>query len=109
MIGQVQRAGRGARIEVIAADATAIDGLPKREAKLLIRYARQGCLSFVVRTAQGLLPFVLQPMRIRQGIIAPPTMQMIYCRKNTKKNTNTSANKTFLLARGKISVILDAN
>ena len=105
----LSRAGRGARIEAIAADATAIDGLPEREAKLLIRHARQGCLSLVVRTAQGAIPFVLQPMRIRRGFIAPPAMQMIYCRDIADYAGCAGAIGRFLLARGKFSVILDAN
>ncbi len=103
------RAGTGARIEIISADITAIDGLPGAEADLLIRHARNGCLSLVVHTAQGAMPFVLQPMRIRRGIIAPPAMQLIYCRDVADYVACAGAIGRLLLARGKIAVILDAN
>ena len=76
----LSRAGRHARVAVISADMTEIDGLPAAEAELLIRHARYGCLSLVVRAARGAVPFVLQPMRIRRGFLAPPAMQMVYCR-----------------------------
>jgi len=108
-VPMLSRAGRGARIEAIAADATALEGLPDREVKLLIRHARQGCLSLVIRTARGVLPFVLQPTRIRRGFIALPAMQMIYCRDIADYVGCAGAIGRFLLARGKLSVILDAN
>jgi hypothetical protein len=105
----LSRRGRSARIETIPANANAIDGLPEGEVKLLIRHARQGCLSFVVRTAQGTLPFVLQPMRIRRGFIAPPAMQMIYCRDIADYVDYAGSIGRFLLVRGEFAVILDAN
>jgi hypothetical protein len=105
----LSRAGRGACIQTVTADTTAVDGLPDREAKLLISHARQGCLSLVIRTTRGPLPFVLQPIRIRRGFIAPPAMQMIYCRDVSDYVACAGTIGRFLLARGKVSVILDAN
>jgi hypothetical protein len=105
----LSRAGSGARVEIIAADAGTIDGLPTGEARLLIRHARNGCLSLVVHTAEGVLPFVLQPVRIRRGFIAPPAMQLIYCRDIADYVACAGTIGRALLARGKISVILDAN
>jgi hypothetical protein len=105
----LSRAGGGARVEIIPADATTIDGLPDAEANLLLRHARTGCLSAMVHTAQAAMPFVLQPIRIRHGIIAPPAMQLIYCRNVADYVACAGAIGRMLLARGKISVILDAN
>ena len=105
----LSRAGGGARVEIIPADATTIDGLPDAEANLLLRHARTTCLSAVVHTAQAAMPFVLQPMRIRHGVIAPPAMQLIYCRDVADYVACAGAIGRMLLARGKISVILDAN
>jgi hypothetical protein len=104
----LSRAG-SARVEAISVDRKEIDGLPAAEAKLLIRHARQGCLSLVVRTAQGIFPFVLQPVRIRRGFIAPPAVKLIYCRDTADYVAYAGVIGRFLLARGKISVILDAN
>lgn len=105
----LSRAGGGARVEIIPADATTIDGLPDAEANLLLRHARTGCLSAMVHTAQAAMPFVLQPIRIRHGIIAPPAMQLIYCRNVADYVACAGAIGRMLLAHGKISVILDAN
>ena len=59
----------------------AIEGLAATDVELLTRHARYGCLSLICRTAGGdALPFILLPMRIRRGWIAPPAMQLIYCR-----------------------------
>jgi hypothetical protein len=98
-----------ARVEAISADRTEIDGLPADEAKLLIRHARQGCFSLVVHTAQGIMPFVLQAVRIRRGFIAPPAVKMIYCRDIADYVACAGVIGRFLFARGKISVIFDAN
>ena len=68
-------------IETVAPDTRAIEGLSDAEVELLTRHARYGCLSLVCRTAGGeAFPFILLPMRIRRGWIAPPAMQLIYCR-----------------------------
>jgi len=105
----LSRAGRGTRVEIVPADAATIDALPEAEAKMLIRHAQNGCLSLVICAAKGAAPFVLQPVRIRRGLIAPPAMQLIYCRDIAEYVACAGAIGRLLLARGKISVILDAN
>jgi hypothetical protein len=105
----LSRADNRVRIEAIAANATEIDGLPSREAELLMRHARHGCLSLVLHTPRGPVPFVLQQVRIRRGFIAPPAMQLIYCRDIADYVACAGLIGRLLLARGKISVILDAN
>ena len=55
------------------------------------------------------MPFVLLPMRIRRGVIAPPAMQLIYCRDTTEFVQCAGAIGRRLLRHGKISVLLDSN
>ena len=98
------------KVETVAADARTIEGLPDREAELLTRHARYGCLSLICRTAGGdALPFILLPVRIRRGWIAPPAMQLIYCRDIADYVQCAGAIGRFLIRRGKISVLLDSN
>ncbi|CCE07471.1 conserved hypothetical protein [Bradyrhizobium sp. STM 3843] len=105
----LSRAERGTYIEVVTADATAIDGLTREEAKLLIRHARYGCLSITVRSLHGTTPFVLQPFRIRRGLIPLPVMQLIYCRNTADYVAYAGTIGRFLLGRGKMAVLFDAN
>jgi hypothetical protein len=100
----------GMTIETVSADAKSVDGLTLREVELLTRHAHYGCLSLVCRTATGeTLPFILSPVRIRRGWIAPPAMQMIYCRDIEDYVRCAGIIGRLLLPRGKISVLLDSN
>jgi hypothetical protein len=96
-------------VEIVSADATMVDGLAGDDVALLARHAGYGCLSLVCRTPNGVFPFVLLPMRIRRGWIAPPAMQLIYCRDIGEYVACAGAIGRLLLRRGKISVLLDAN
>jgi hypothetical protein len=96
------------RVEVVQQDAKVVNGLSEAEVALLARHAAYGCLSLISRTADGrAIPFVLQPMRIRQ--IALPAMQLIYCRDLADYVASAGAIGRFLLRRGRISVAVDAN
>jgi hypothetical protein len=48
-------------------------------------------------------------MRIRRGWIAPPAMQLIYCRDVTEYVQCAGAVGRALIRHGKIAVILDSN
>jgi hypothetical protein len=97
-------------VETVSSDAQTIEGLPKAEVELLTRHARYGCLSLVCRTATGeALPFILLPMRIRRGWIAPPAMQLIYCRDIAGYVQCAGAIGRVLLRHGKAAVLLDSN
>ena len=96
-------------IEVIAPHAKQIEGLGEAETELLTRHARYNCLSLVVRTPKGVFPFILQPLRIRRGWLAPPAMQLIYCRSVAEFVTCAGRIGRLLLRLGKISVIVDSN
>lgn len=102
--------GIGMRLEIVPQDARAIDGVSTTEVELLARHAAYDCLSLVCRAADNrVFPFILQPMRIRRGWIAPPAMQLIYCRDVADYAVCAGTIGRFLLGRGKISVALDAN
>jgi hypothetical protein len=100
----------GTSIEAISPDAVSVEGLFDDEFQLLARHARYGCLSLVCRTAAGdVFPFIMLPMRIRRGLIAPPAMQLIYCRDIADYVQCAGAIGRALIRHGKISVVLDAN
>ena len=106
----LSRKAPGMTVETISPDATAIEGLADAEVELLTRHARYGCLSLVCRTPSGApIPFILLPMRIRRGWIAPPAMQLIYCRDIAEFTECAGSIGRVLLRHGKISVLLDAN
>jgi hypothetical protein len=97
-------------IETVSPGTRAIEGLPQTDVDLLTRHARYGCLSLVCRTAADrALPFILLPMRIRRGWIAPPAMQLIYCRDIAEYVQCAGAIGRLLIRHGKLSVILDSN
>ncbi len=109
-IPALSRAAAGMTVETIAPDAGAVEGLSEAVVELLTRHARYGCLSLVCRAPTGgLFPFILLPMRIRRGWIAPPAMQLIYCRNVAEFVECAGAIGRALIRHGKISIILDAN
>jgi hypothetical protein len=100
----------GMTVETVAPDPRTIEGLSTSEVELLTRHARYGCLNLICRTATGdAQPFILSPVRIRRGWIAPPAMRMIYCRDIADYVQCAGAIGRFLIRRGKISVMLDSN
>jgi hypothetical protein len=99
----------GTTVKIISRETTTIEGLATAEVELLKRHSAHGALSLVCRTANRACPFVLIPMRIRRGWIAPPAMQLIYCRDISEYVACAGAIGRLLLRRGKISVIVDAN
>jgi hypothetical protein len=106
----LSRAAAGMTVETVAPDARSVHGLSETEVELLTRHARYGCLSLVCRTATGgAFPFVLLPMRIRRGWIAPPAMQLIYCRDIAEFVDCAGAIGRALIRHGKLSVLVDSN
>jgi hypothetical protein len=109
-IPALSRVEAATTVETISSDTRTVDGLPDTEVELLTNHARYGCLSLVCRTPNGgAFPFVLIPMRIRRGWIAPPAMQLVYCRDVAEYVQCAGAIGRTLIRYGKISVILDAN
>jgi hypothetical protein len=106
----LSRVPAGMTIETITPDTKSLAGLSSGDVDMLVRHARYGCLSVVCRTSDGeALPFVLLPMRIRRGWIAPPAMQLIYCRDVADYVRCAGAIGRLLLRHGKIAVLLDSN
>ncbi len=103
------RPPRWSKIEVISQHAKTIEGLTDDETQLLTRHARYNCLSLVCRTPKGTFPFILQPVRIRRGFIAPPAMKLIYCRSAAEYAACAGRIGRLLLRLGKISVAIDSN
>ena len=95
-------------IEMIPPHAGQIEGLEEIDTELLTRHARYGCLSLVVRTPQGVFPFILQQVRIRRGF-APPAMRLIYCRDVAEYVACAGSIGRLLLRLGRFAVIVDAN
>ena len=109
-IPALSRPRTGTTVEMISPEPRAIEGLPAAEAELLVRHARYGCLSLLCRTQGGdAVPFILLPMRIRQGRIATPAMQLIYCRDTADFVACAGAIGRLLIRRGKFAVVLDSN
>jgi hypothetical protein len=109
-IPALSRVAPGMTVEIISPDTSAIEGLPQSGVELLTRHAHYGCVSLVCRTASdGPFPFILSPLRIRRGWLAPPAMQLIYCRDTADYVRCAGAIGRALIRQGKISVILDAN
>ncbi len=109
-IPALSRASPAMTVETVSPETSAVEGLTKADVELLTRHARYGCLSLVCRTAAGeAMPFILLPMRIRRGLIAPPAMQLIYCRDIAEYVQCAGAIGRRLLRHGKVSVILDSN
>lgn len=105
----LSRAPRWSKIEVISQHAKQVEGLSEAETELLTRHARYNCLSLVCRTQQGTFPFILQPVRIRRGIIAPPAMQLIFCRSAAEYATCAGRIGRLLLRLGKVAVVVAGN
>ncbi len=106
----LSRLNPGTTVELISPDTREIAGLPDSETELLTRHAQYGCLSLVCHAASGeTFPFILQRLRIRRGWIAPPAMQLMYCRDIAEYVQCAGAIGRALIRRGKFSVILDSN
>jgi hypothetical protein len=100
----------GITADIISGDVQEIAGISDADTERLTRHARYGCLSIVCRTPGGeTLPFILSPLRIRRGLIAPPAMQLVYCRDVADYVRCAGSIGRLLLRQRKFSVILDAN
>lgn len=106
----LSRPAKGVRVEVVPQNARAVDGLSEVDVALLTRHVAYGCLSLVCRAADGRsFPFILRQMRIRSGQFAPPAMHLIHCHDIADYVACAGTIGRYLLTRGKIAVVLDAN
>jgi hypothetical protein len=94
--------GAGARVREVKS-ATA--DLHPAEAELLAAHARCGCVSLVVETREGPLPFVFIRWRLKSRL---KMMRLIYCRDTADFVRCAGPIGRFLLRRGVSAVALDA-
>jgi hypothetical protein len=106
----LSRGASSLTVEIVSRHVRELEGLSTSETALLARHAACGCLSILCRAADGrAFPCILQPMRIRRGQLAPPAMQLIYCHDIADYIACAGSIGRFLLWRGKIAIVLDAN
>lgn len=99
----------GATVEVVGPETTAVDGLCPEETALLAGHAAYGCTSIVCRTADGPLPFILLPFRIRSGRLPLPAMQLIHARSTEDFVRVAGTIGRWLLPRLRPVVLIDSN
>lgn len=99
----------GLRVEIVTGATGAIDGLPEAELDMLRSHAEYGCLAMVCHTADGPLPFVMVAKRMKHGRFPLPAMQLVYCRDTAEFVRCAGAIGRYLLWRGRLLVIIDAN
>jgi hypothetical protein len=92
----------GDRVREISADTA---GLRRAERDLLAEHARAGCVSLVVETRQGPLPFVFIRWRLKSRL---KMMRLIYCRDTADFVRCAGPIGRFLLRQGVVAVALDA-
>ncbi len=84
-------------------------GLSDDERQLLADHAAFGRLSLVCHTPGGDLPFVFTGFSIRAGRVRLPCARLLYCRDIADFTSCAGALGRFLLRRGIVAVLLDAN
>ncbi|WP_245411095.1 acyl-CoA acyltransferase [Methylovirgula ligni] len=84
-------------------------GLSDDERQLLADHAAFGCLSLVCHTPGGDLPFIFTGFSIRAGRIRLPCARLLYCRDMADFIACVGALGRFLLWRGIVAVLLDAD
>jgi len=105
----VSRNGHGMHVEAVTADTASIAGLPDDELALLKRHAGYGCVSLVCRNEEEAIPFVFFSLRKRRGVIPLPALQLGYCREIADYVRCAGSIGRYLLWRGALIVIADAN
>ncbi|HLW92710.1 MAG TPA: hypothetical protein VKS78_15610 [Roseiarcus sp.] len=98
---------RGVRVRTFAEHAPEAARLSAREREILAEHAALGCRSLVVAAGETAHPFVLAPRRILHGLI--PCHQLIYCRDVADFSRFAGPIGRYLLARGGLICLVDAN
>ena len=86
---------------------TATADLP--EARLLADHAATGCLCLLGQSPEGLHPFVLLPIRAKQGRFPTPAMQLIYSRSIGEVMRFAAPLGQALLTQGRPLLVIDAD
>jgi hypothetical protein len=99
----------GMTIEIVTPGTQAIAGLPTADLELLRSHAAYGCLALACYSADGAMPFIMVPKRLKHGRLPFPAMQLVYCRDTAELSRCAGAIGRFLLRKGKPVLIVDAN
>jgi hypothetical protein len=105
----LSRAGSGMTVETVTLDTEFIRNLPDADLALLKRHAEYGGLSLVCDSPAGPLPFIFLSLPKRRGFIPVPAMQLGYCRCVADLVKCAGAIGRYLMRRGKLMIIVDAN
>jgi hypothetical protein len=100
--------GVGLAAEKFSSEAS-YAGLSANERQILADHAIFGALSLVCRRDDGDLPFVFTGFSIRAGRVRLPCVRLIYCRDIKDFSACAGAISRFLLRRGVVAVLCDAN
>lgn len=95
--------GRAAKVVQFSGEPFAISA---EDRDLLARHAAFGCLSVVVRDADGDYPFVFQKHYVKRAV---PVFRLLYCRSTDEFVRYAGNIGRFLLRRGALLVRFDAN
>lgn len=97
-------------VQAITAESGKPDDVCDADFELLTRHAAYGCLSLICRSpSKPPQPFILAPFRMRRGRMPLPAMQLAYCRDTSEFVACAGAIGRFLLWRGTLCVVVDAN
>lgn len=91
----------------VSADPRAWHHLP--EAALLDDHRGYGCTCLCAEAADGIHPFVFLPFRARSGRLPLPFMQLVYARDIEDFSRFARPLGLWLLARGRLGVVMDGN
>jgi hypothetical protein len=97
---------RGERVQLVSGDTVPAVPFETFERDLLLTHARYGCLTLWCLTPERAYPFVFQS-RLYKGIF--PGVQLIYCRDVADVVRFARPIGSFLAARGKFVLRIDAN
>lgn len=95
------------RIEIVTPNT--VGGLQNDELEMLKRHAGYGCLSLICHTEEETFPFIFFSLKKWRGIIPLPFLQLGYCRALGDYVKCAGALGRFLLSRGMLVVVSDAN
>jgi len=98
---------RGMRVVDFASDRPEAALLSADERELLAEHAALGCRSLIVAAENGAHPFIFAKRRILRRLI--PCEQLIYCRDLAEFGDCAGALGRYLLARGVVFCVADAN
>ncbi len=103
----LSRAKPGMRVVEARPDTPELDLLPERERALLLEHAAYDCDAVICLSDGAAYPFIFKARRVLKGRI--PCSQVIYCRSHEELARCAGALGRYLLRKGRIFGLVDAN